>query len=227
MAVALPKTGVGDGFALSGRKGTTLWPRRPRTRAAFRVPKASTPRPCPPPPTDNDLVRGALLHERPAQRALYGRYSDVVYATCLRYAPDADTARDFAQEAWLRAFAKLDRYDGDGSLEGWLRRLTARRCISLLRKRGVKTAELPAVLPKGYHVEPEALDALTAAELRAHVAALPEGYRLVFHLVAVEGFTHREAAEALGITAATSRSQLTRARAALQRRLAQLLPVCL
>lgn len=177
--------------------------------------------------TDNALVRRALTNERVAQRALYDRYADTVYAICLRYSPDADTARDFAQEAWLRAFAKLDQYDGTGSLEGWLRRLTARQCVSLLRKRGVRTAELPAVLPKGYHVEPEAVEALSAAELRAHIAALPEGYRLVFNLVAVEGLTHAEAAEALGISASSSRSQLTRARVALQRRLAQLLTVCL
>ena len=176
---------------------------------------------------DTALVRRAIANERVAQRALYERYADVVYGICRRYAPDADTAYDFAQEAWLRAFAKLDTYQHDGSLEGWLRRLTARRCVSLLRKRGLATAELPAVLPKGLHVEPEALDALSAEELRAHVASLPEGYRLVFNLVAVEGLTHAEAAEALGISAATSRSQLTRARAALQRRLAQLLTVCL
>ena len=181
----------------------------------------------PPDAPDTHLVRRALDNERAAQRALYERYADVVYTICLRYAPDADAARDFAQEAWLRAFAKLDTYAHDGSLEGWLRRLTARHCVSLLRKRGVRTAYLPEVLPKGYHVEPEALDALSAEELRAHVRALPEGYRLVFDLVAVEGFTHAEAAEALGITAATSRSQLTRARAALQRRLAKILPVCL
>lgn len=177
--------------------------------------------------TDTDLVRRALANERVAQRALYDRYADTVYAICLRYAPDADTARDFAQEAWVRAFAKLRQYAHDGALEGWLRRLTARRCVSLLRRRGVVTAELPAVLPKGLHTEPEAVDSLSAAELRAHVAALPQGYRLVFNLVAVEGFTHAEAAETLGITPSSSRSQLTRARAALQRRLAQMLTVCL
>ena len=176
---------------------------------------------------DTDLVRRALANERVAQRALYERYAGVVYGVCRRYAPDEDSAYDFAQEAWLRAFAKLHTYQHDGSLEGWLRRLAARRCVSLLRKRGVATAALPAVLPQGLHVEPEALDALSAEELRAHIAALPEGYRLVFNLVAVEGLTHAEAAAALGISAATSRSQLTRARAALQRRLAQLLPVCL
>ena len=181
----------------------------------------------PPDAPDTTLVRGALHQERPAQRALYERYADTVFAICRRYAPDADTARDFAQEAWLRAFAKLDTYQHDGSLEGWLRRLTARHCVSLLRKRGAVTAELPAVLPQGLHVEPDVVDALSAEELRRHIAALPEGYRLVFNLVAVEGFTHAEAAEALGITASSSRSQLTRARAALQRRLAQLLSVCL
>ena len=178
-------------------------------------------------PSDADLVRRALTHERVAQRALYDRYADLVYGVCRRYAPDADVAYDFAQEAWLRAFAKLDTYRHGGSLEGWLRRLTARRCVSLLRGRGVATTQLPAVLPEGYHVEPAVIDALSAEELRAHVTALPEGYRLVFNLVAVEGLSHAEAAETLGISAATSRSQLTRARAALQRRLVQLLTVCL
>ncbi len=173
------------------------------------------------------MIEDATDGRRVAQRALYERYAGVVYAICERYAGDAHAARDFAQEAWLTAFAKLGSYRHEGSFEGWLRKLTARQCITLLRKRGLRLEELPTVLPQGAHLAPEAIEQLAVGEILAQIAALPEGYRLVFNLVAVEGLSHAECAEALGIAESASRSQLTRARQALQRRLAQISTLCL
>lgn len=159
--------------------------------------------------------------DRAAQRQLYDAFAPLVFGIALRYGRTRPEAEDFSQEAWLLLFRKLDRYSGEGSFEGWVRRLTANCCLSGLRRGGLDLTEIPPVLPAGTYVEPEAPSQLGAAELARHVASLPEGYRLVFNLVAVEGFSHAEAAAALGITESSSRSQLTRARSALQQRIAK------
>ena len=182
-------------------------------------------RPHLPQPSDKVLA-AARRGERAAQRELYDAFAPLVFGIALRYGRTRAEAEDFSQEAWLLAFGKLDRYRGEGSFEGWLRRLTANCCLSALRRGGLVIAELPPVLPEGLRVAPEALDLLGAEELARHVAALPDGYRLVFNLVAVEGYTHAEAAAALGISESSSRSQLTRARTALQRRIAQTATPC-
>ena len=178
-------------------------------------------------PLHGELIRRAAANDRVAQRAIYDRYADAVYGVCRRLARTPEEASDFAQDAWLRAFARLGDYRGEGSFEGWLRHLAANTAISTLRRRGLTVVELPEVLPQGAQVGASALDQLSADEILAEIARLPEGYRLVFTLVAVEGFSHAEAAAALGISESSSRSQLTRARAALQRRLSQINFVCL
>ena len=173
-----------------------------------------------------EILQRAVAGERAAQRALYERYADVVFGVCRRLARTPAEAHDLTQDAWLRAFARLGSFRDEGSLEGWLRHLAANTCITALRRRGITAVELPTVLPQGAHIEPTAIERLSAEEILAAIARLPDGYRLVFTLVAVEGFTHAEAAASLGITESSSRSQLTRARAALQRRLAHLATVC-
>ena len=164
---------------------------------------------------------------RAAQRAVYDRYASTLFAVSLRYARDRAEAEDFAQEAWLRIFRKLDTFRFGGSLEGWLRRVTVTTALRGIERRGIRFDELPdrsAALP---HSDPTAVARLSADELRGYIAELPEGYRVVFNLYAVEGYSHKEIAAELDITDGTSRSQLTKARRMLQRRLAKLLPVCL
>ncbi len=175
---------------------------------------------------DSDLIRRAAANDRLAQRAIYDRFAQVVYGLCCRLARTPEEAKDFAQDAWLKAFAQLGSFRSDGSFEGWLRHLTANTCISSLRRRGLVYDELTEVLPKGAEVMATVLDQMSADEILTEIARLPSGYRLVFTLVAIEGFSHAEAADTLGISESSSRSQLTRARAALQRRLAHFAAVC-
>ena len=173
--------------------------------------------------------------EASGQRALYDAFAPQVFGVCRRYGASYEDAEDLAQETWLRAFAALGDCRSAEGFGGWLRRVAVTTCLKALRKRGLRldagaTARLAAgelPLPPAFATAPAVLDAMSAAELVAHVTSLPEGYRAVFNLVAVEGYTHAEAAEALGISLSTSRSQLTRARTALQRRLRQLAAVCL
>lgn len=152
----------------------------------------------------------------------------MVYALCLRYARDQPEAQDLAQEVWMQVFDKLSRFRDTGSFEGWVRRIAVNTSISFLRKRRDRNLDTAAqVVQQGFRVEPQAIDHLSTRELLDTIASLPEGYRLVFNLVAIEGYTHDEVASLLGITASASRSQLTRARASLQARLAQMKTLCL
>ena len=158
-----------------------------------------------------------------------------MFGVCLRYARDRNEADDMAQDAWIKVFGKLDKVREAATFAGWLRTLTVNCCLENLRRRRISVSDDAAArladgnepLPVSLQVSPTAVASMSADELVAHINQLPEGYRLVFNLVALEGYSHKEAADALGITASTSRSQLTRARDMLQRRLAQVLSVCL
>ncbi len=173
------------------------------------------------------VVRAAQQGERSAQQTLYERYAATLFAVSRRYARDQPEAEDFAQEAWVRIFRKLHTFRFGGSLEGWLRRVTVTVALRGIEKRGTTFDELPRVLPEDFHVDAEAIARLNADDLLQHIEALPEGYKIVFNLHAVEGYSHDEIAQQLNINASTSRSQLTKARKLLQKRLANLLPLCL
>ena len=180
----------------------------------------------------SSLLRDCQRGERAAQHELYREFAPAVFGVCLRYARDAGEADDFAQEAWVQAFTKLGQYREDGPFGAWLRRLTVNVCLQELRRRRrhVDWADTEAAIAAGSgfgQLSPTAIAQLTADELLAHIQTLPEAHRLVFNLVAVEGYSHAEAAAALGIAESSSRSNLTRARHALQRRLAHLIAVCL
>ena len=158
-----------------------------------------------------------------------------VFGICLRYARDHHEADDMAQEAWILAFSKLKQFQGDGVFAGWLHRLTVNSCLQFLRKRRMKIIEQSAEelslaatnVPQILQFDATQLSNMSVAELVDQISKLPEGFRLVFNLVAIEGYSHAEAAEALGINESTSRSQLTRARVYLQKRLSKLITVCL
>ena len=168
------------------------------------------------------IIRGCLSGSAQCQRQLYERFAGKMYAVCLRYARNRDDAADMLQEGFVKVFSKLDQFQFNGSFEGWVRRImvnTALRTYQRLRfdqeHSGLEhIPEMP--------VEPDAVSALSEAELLGMIAQLPEGYRVVFNLVAIEGFSHAEAAEMLDIQESTSRSQLTKARRWLGEQLQQL-----
>lgn len=139
---------------------------------------------------------------------------------CLRYVNDRETARDLLQEGFIKVFTSIDSYSGNGSFEGWMRKIFVNSALEYLRKSDVMreatdlehTAEL--ITPDN-----SAISQLSAAELMDLIQELPAGFRMVFNLFAIEGYSHREISEMLGITESTSRSQFTRAKQLLQRRI--------
>ena len=178
------------------------------------------------------LIQGSRRGDRQAQHALYQAFAPAVFGVCLRYAQDAQEADDFAQETWIQALTHLNQYRADGEYGAWLRRVAVTCCLQQLRRRRKQinwanaATELAASHRHG-QLDPTAIANLSAEELLGHIQQLPDGHRLVFNLVAVEGYSHAEAAAALGIAESSSRSHLTRARQSLQQRLAHLLTLCL
>ena len=144
-------------------------------------------------------------------------------AVCLRYFNDPETARDLMQDGFIKVFTSIDTYTGSGAFEGWLRKIFVNCALEYLRRNDVlrestdldNTAEL--VQPNS-----NAISDLSAAELMQLVHDLPAGFRTVFNMFAIEGYSQKEISEALGITESTSRSQYTRAKQLLQKKIKEL-----
>jgi RNA polymerase sigma-70 factor (ECF subfamily) len=158
---------------------------------------------------DADLVNRVIARDETAFRLLYRRHTPAMYGAAMRLVGfRRDAADDAVQEAWLRAVRDLRRFRWESALRTWLLGITVRCALELTRKAP------PAVA--GNHIEP-AIDASPPpVDLDSALAALPDGYRQVLVLHDVEGYTHAEIAELLHIDEGTSKSQLSRARAALR-----------
>jgi RNA polymerase sigma-70 factor (ECF subfamily) len=175
-------------------------------------------------PNPNDekrLLKGLMAEKPEAQRQLFELFSGKMMALCFRYAKSREEAEDILQEGFLRVFRKIDSFQGSGSLEGWIRKVFTNVAIRHYQKnRRIFIVEGMDDLEE----EPsmESIDHFLAAEdLLKMVQSLPDGYRMVFNLYAIEGYSHEEIAAELGISEGTSKSQLARARKALQRMIEQ------
>jgi len=166
---------------------------------------------------EKTLIQKASRGERDAQRALYEQLSPRMLALCQGYVKDLHYAEDVMIEGFVKAFGKLSEFRFEGSFEGWVRRIMVREAIDFLRKRqfvAFDEEKLELATPAQQVSDPFQLEALEQL-----IEALPEGYRLVFTLYAVEGYKHAEIAEMLGISESTSKSQLYKARRQLQEQL--------
>ncbi len=150
------------------------------------------------------------------QEELYQRFSPRMYAVCLRYAGNADEAQDVLQDGFIKIFKKMDSFRGEGSFEGWMRRVFVNTAIEHFRR---KRYLMPVTEKEENTLEGKytsVLDDLGAKDILALVQELSPGYRTVFNMYVVEGYTHREIADMLGISEGTSKSQLSRAKVILQ-----------
>lgn len=166
--------------------------------------------------TELDLLKGCLNGDRRMQEELYRRYSPRMYAVCLRYAGKAEEAEDILQEGFIKVFKKMDSFRGDGSFEGWMRRIFVNTAIEHFRR---KRYLMPVTEKEENTIEGKftsVLDDLGAKDIMALVQELSPGYRTVFNMYVVEGYTHKEIADMLGISEGTSKSQLSRAKVILQ-----------
>ena len=165
----------------------------------------------------NSWIAKAKEGDRRAQKAIYDALSGKMYAVCLRYMSDRDSAEDVLQEGFVTLFAKLDTYSGEGSFEGWARKIFVNTALMSLRKNDVLKDSTDVDTAWNVSSEaPSAIQQISYKELSKAISELPTGFRTVFNMYVVEGYSHAEIAECLGISEATSRSQLLRARAMLQ-----------
>ena len=135
-----------------------------------------------------------------------------MYAVCLRYARTPADAADILQEGFLKVFSKLEQFQFQASFEGWIRRIMVNTALRTYQKQRFDHEYSGYEQLPDAPVDPDAIATLSEAELLRLIGQLPEGYRVVFNLVAIEGYSHAEVAETLGIQESTSRSQLTKAR---------------
>jgi RNA polymerase sigma-70 factor (ECF subfamily) len=160
------------------------------------------------------LIKKAIKQNREAQQLLFDQYSPKMLGVCRQYVKDNHHAEDLLLTGFLKVFTNLHKFKNEGSFEGWIRRIMINTCISYLRKKN------PIQLTdEDYVFNDDATDSLentTVEDIQKLIDGLPEGYKIVFNLFAIEGFKHAEIAEKLGITVSTSKSQLFKARKWLQ-----------
>ncbi len=165
---------------------------------------------------ESDLIEGCIEGNRRMQEILYSRFAPKMYAVCLRYASNAAEAEDILQEGFIKIFKKMDTFRSEGSFEGWVRRIFVNTAIEHFRRRKylMPVTEKEENTIEGKYTS--VLDELAEKDILELVQELSPGYRTVFNMYVVEGYTHKEIGDILGISEGTSKSQLSRAKVILQ-----------
>jgi RNA polymerase sigma-70 factor (ECF subfamily) len=172
--------------------------------------------------SDKELIERCLENDPRAQEYLYKCFSRRMYGVCLRFARNTLEADDILQEGFIKVFSFLKDFRQDGSLEGWIRRTIVNTAINYYNSKQNEWKETSIDKAESYQsVAEDILGKISTADLLRLIQELPEGYRMVFNLYIIEGYNHQEIAEMLHISENTSKSQLSRARMALQDRLTQ------
>lgn len=175
------------------------------------------------PSSERELLEACKRGDRTAQKKLYDSLAAKMFAICLRYMGQRDAAEDVLQEGFITLFSRLDSYSGEGSFEGWARKIFVNTALMELRKKDA--LKMSEDLETAWNVSSDGVSQVQSVgyhELLKLIASLPPGYRTVFNLSVIEGYSHKEIAQTLGITEATSRSQLQRARVMLQEKIKKL-----
>ena len=168
-------------------------------------------------PSESDLIKGCIDGDRQMQQLLYNRFSPKMYGVCLRYAGNVEDANDILQEGFIKVFKNLGKFRSEGSFEGWVRRIFINSAIEQYRKK-VKLYNVSEVYENTVEDKSlNALDILATKDVMSIVNELSPGYKAVFNLHVVEGYSHNEIAKMLGINEGTSKSQLARAKGVLKK----------
>jgi len=157
---------------------------------------------------DISLVKECVKGNAKAQRLLFEKFSGKMMAVCLRYSKNKDEAEDVLQEGFIKAFSKLSDFSNQGSLEGYIRKIMVNSSLDAIRKNSkfLKDISLESI---DYQVGNDnfIVEGLNAEDLMLLINSMPDGYRIVFNMFAIEGYTHQESALTLGISESTSKSQ--------------------
>lgn len=157
--------------------------------------------------TEAELITGCLLHDRAAQRLMYDRYKNAMYTLAYRITGDYDDANDVLQDAFLEVFRHLDQFRGEATLGAWIKQIVVRK--STKKKRIVIWQNVEEETGESINWGENDIN---VAHLQTAILALPDGFRAIFVLAEIEGYTHREIAVMLNISEGTSKSQLFHAK---------------
>ena len=166
---------------------------------------------------DQHLIDSCKKGDRASQKVLYDSLAPKMFSICIRYIGDRTAAQDVLQDGFVTLFSKLDSFKGEGSFEGWARRIFVTTALMELRKKDALKMSEELEVVRGVKAETVGqLENISYRELMSLVTSLPPGFRTVFNLYAIEGYSHKEISQMLEITETTSRTQLRRARLWLQ-----------
>ena len=166
--------------------------------------------------TEASLIENCIKGDRKHQKALYELYSPKLLSICIKYTKNQMDAEDVLQDGFVKLFNNLHKFKGEGSFEGWIRRIFVNTAIEHLRRKKCASIGCEYVENSVSDKQPTALDNLYKKDLLKSTRTLSNGYQTVFNLYAIEGFTHKEIADKLGISESTSKSQFSRAKALLR-----------
>jgi len=168
---------------------------------------------------EQELIAGCKDGKQWAQKAVYEQYAQIMLSVCYRYVNDRETARDLLQDGFIKLFTKINSYSGLGAFAGWVRRIFVTTALEYLRQ--TNALKLSSSIDEyDHYIEDDdvpIIDKISADDLMKCVGELPNGYRTVFNLYAIEGYSHQEIANILSISENTSRTQFMRARKLLQK----------
>ncbi|QCR21937.1 RNA polymerase sigma factor [Pontibacter sp. SGAir0037] len=168
--------------------------------------------------TEAELIAGCRKADSKAQKFLYERFASPMYGVCMRYLKNEMDAEEALLNGFMKIYQNIGRFEAKGSFEGWVRRIMVNEALGFLRKK-----EPMHMAIDDSHIQVAGTGTadhdINEGELLELLRTLPAGYRAVFNLYAIEGFSHKEIADMLDITEGTSKSQLSKARAMLQKRL--------
>ena len=172
--------------------------------------------------TEEELLKGCIEERQDCQRELYKRFAGKMMVVCMRYAKDKLEAEDMLQDGFIKVFDNVGKFKQEGSLEGWVRRIMVNTALNKIRTNKMKFEDINET---GSHLadgDSNVIDKLSEEAILEIISRLPNGYKYVFNMFAIEGFSHKEIAEKLGIEEASSRSQYAKARKYLQNQIIQL-----
>ncbi len=169
---------------------------------------------------ESEIIKGCKKGDRKYQEMLYKRYSSSMLGICMRYFRKREEAEDCLQEGYIKVFNNINTYKGDGSFEGWIKKIMINTALNIYKSNLKYNShsdidDFKDIIPDNYANH----DNLSAQYLLKLIQDLPDGYRMVFNLYSIEGYNHKEIADMLNITEGTSKSQLSRARDLLQKNL--------
>jgi RNA polymerase sigma-70 factor (ECF subfamily) len=169
--------------------------------------------------SESDIIEGCILGNPRLQRMLYEKFSPKMYALCIRYAGNTDDAQDILQDGFVKVYSNIGKYKGTGSFEGWIRRIIVNTAIEHFRKKNMLYSIDEKTEIQLADENTNIFNQLEAKELLEIIKSMPAGYRTVFNLYAVEGYTHKEIASMMNLTEGTSKSQYARAKSWLQEKI--------